>query len=86
MTYAELERTANAVGRGLLGLGLQRQEPVGFIMGNSWQFMATYYGCAKAALISLPINLAQVPDEIRFCSRMLPAVRGASLMIRCAWR
>lgn len=67
VTYAELERTANAVGRGLLGLGLQRQEPVGFIMGNSWQFMATYYGCAKAALISLPINLAQVPDEIRFC-------------------
>lgn len=67
VTYAELERTANAVGRGLLGLGLQRQEPVAFIMGNSWQFMATYYGCAKAALISLPINLAQVPDEIRFC-------------------
>ena len=67
VTYRELERTANAVGRGLLGLGLQRQEPVGFIMGNSWQFMATYYGCAKAALISLPINLAQVPDEIRFC-------------------
>ncbi|MFV0534450.1 MAG: class I adenylate-forming enzyme family protein [Cumulibacter sp.] len=67
VTYAELERTANAIGRGLLSLGLQRQEPVGFIMGNSWQFMATYYGCAKAALISLPINLAQVPDEIRFC-------------------
>lgn len=67
VTYDELERTANAVGRGLLALGLQRQEPVGFIMGNSWQFMATYYGCAKAALISLPINLAQAPDEIRFC-------------------
>ncbi|WP_158716445.1 class I adenylate-forming enzyme family protein [Blastococcus sp. Marseille-P5729] len=67
VTYAELERTANAVGRGLLELGLRRQEPVGFIMGNSWQFMATYYGCAKAGLISLPINLAQAPDEIRFC-------------------
>lgn len=67
VTYAELERTANAIGRGLLGLGVQRQEPVGFIMGNSWKFMATYYGCAKAALISLPINLAQAPDEIRFC-------------------
>lgn len=65
-THSELERTANAIGRGLLGLGLERQEPVGLFMGNSWQFMAAYFGCAKAALVSLPINLAQSPDEVRY--------------------
>lgn len=67
VTFAQLEAHANAIGRGLLGLGIKQQTPVGFLLGNSWQFMATFYGCAKAGIISLPVNLAQNAEEIQYC-------------------
>jgi acyl-CoA synthetase (AMP-forming)/AMP-acid ligase II len=63
-TYAELDAAAEAFGRGLLDAGLQRQEPVAFLLGNSWRFAATFFGCAKAGLVSLPVNLVLPPDDV----------------------
>ena len=35
ITYARLDASAEAFGQGLLDTGLQRQEPVAFLLGNS---------------------------------------------------
>jgi acyl-CoA synthetase (AMP-forming)/AMP-acid ligase II len=64
ISYATLEQTANGVAHGLLGLGVGPQEPVGVIMRNSWQFIATYYGCAKANLVFTPMNVMLGPKGV----------------------
>lgn len=64
ITYARLDAAAEAFGRGMLATGLERQEPVAFLLGNSWRFVATFFGCAKSALVALPVNLMLPPDEV----------------------
>jgi acyl-CoA synthetase (AMP-forming)/AMP-acid ligase II len=64
LSYRELDRRANAVGRALLELGLERQEPVGILSRNSWELVVAYFGCAKAGLVAQPVNLGLKPDEI----------------------
>lgn len=66
LTYRELDRRANAIGRSLLGLGLERQEMVAILSRNSWELVVTYFACAKAGLIAQPINLGLKPDEIAY--------------------
>ncbi|TFV55130.1 AMP-dependent synthetase [Geodermatophilus sp. DF01-2] len=62
--YGRLDDAAEAFGRGLLDSGVQRQEPVAFLLGNSWRFAASFFGCAKAGLVALPVNLLLAPDDI----------------------
>ncbi|MGX5653198.1 class I adenylate-forming enzyme family protein [Geodermatophilus nigrescens] len=64
ISYARLDAAAEAFGRGLLDAGLQRQQPVAFLLGNSWRFVATFFGCAKAGLVALPVNLVLPPDDV----------------------
>ncbi len=63
-TYAQLDAAAEGVGRGLLQAGVGHQQPVALLMGNSWRFAATFFGCAKAGLVALPVNLMLSPAEI----------------------
>ena len=69
LTYAELNRRANRVGRALLALGLGRQEKVAILARNTWQFVVTYFACAKAGLVALPVNLGLKPQEIAYVLR-----------------
>lgn len=55
--YADLDAAAEAFGRGLLVAGVRRQEPVAFLLANSWRFVASFFGCAKAGIVALPVNL-----------------------------
>ncbi len=63
-TYAELDARSEAFGRGLLDAGLERQEPVAFLLGNSWRFAASFFGCAKAGLVALPVNLMLGAEDV----------------------
>src|SRR5205807_81590 len=62
--YARLDAAAEAFGRGLLDAGVRHQEPVAFLLGNSWRFAASFFGCAKAGLVALPVNLMLAPEDI----------------------
>lgn len=64
VSYADLDAAAEAFARGLLDAGVRRQEPVAFLLGNSWRFVATFFGCAKAGIVALPVNLMPAPDDI----------------------
>jgi acyl-CoA synthetase (AMP-forming)/AMP-acid ligase II len=64
ISYARLDAAAEAFGRGLLDAGVRSQEPVAFLLGNSWRFAASFFGCAKAGLVALPVNLMLAPEDI----------------------
>lgn len=64
VSYAALDASAEAFGRGLLDAGVQRQEPVAFLLGNSSRFVASFFGCAKAGIVALPLNLMLAPEDL----------------------
>ncbi|NEM06248.1 class I adenylate-forming enzyme family protein [Geodermatophilus normandii] len=64
VSYARLDAAAEAFGRGLLDAGVRHQEPVAFLLGNSWRFAASFFGCAKAGLVALPVNLMLAPEDV----------------------
>ena len=64
VTYRELDAAAESFGRSLLESGLSHQQPVAMLMGNSWQFVATYFACAKAGLVAMPVNVVLAPEDI----------------------
>jgi acyl-CoA synthetase (AMP-forming)/AMP-acid ligase II len=64
VSYARLDAAAEAFGRGLLDAGVEHQEPVAFLLGNTWRFAASFFGCAKAGLVALPVNLMLAAEDI----------------------
>jgi acyl-CoA synthetase (AMP-forming)/AMP-acid ligase II len=66
LSYRELDARANAAGRALLELGLERGELVAILARNSLDFVVTYLGCAKSGLTALPLNLSLRPDELAY--------------------
>lgn len=66
LTYAELNKRVNRVARTLLERGTQRHERVAIMSRNTWQFVVTYFACAKAGLIAVPMNVSLKPEEIAY--------------------
>ncbi|MFC9788992.1 class I adenylate-forming enzyme family protein [Rhodococcus sp. NPDC127528] len=69
ISYRDLDATSSALANALLGTGLDRQQPVAMLMRNSSEFVATYFACAKSALVALPVNIALSPDDIAWILR-----------------
>ncbi len=66
LTYRELDDLSNAVANGMLGLGIARQEGVALVLGNSHRFLASFFGCARAGAVVMPVNTGLRPDEIAY--------------------
>ncbi len=64
ITYARLEQASQAIGGSLLDLDIGHQEPVAMLLANSWRFVATFFACASAGLVAMPINLMLGPEDI----------------------
>jgi len=56
-SYREFEGLANQVAHGLLALGYQPGDALALMSGNSAEFLATYFACAKIGVVCVPINL-----------------------------
>jgi long-chain acyl-CoA synthetase len=65
-TYAEFNALVNRLAHGLAGLGYERGDALGLASGNSAEFLALYYACAKLGVVAVPINLGWRPDEVAF--------------------
>lgn len=63
VTYAQLDTASEGLARSLLDLDVEHQSPVAMMMGNSWQMLASYYACAKAGLVAMPMNIVLSPDD-----------------------
>ena len=56
-TYGEFEALSNRVAHGLLSLGFRPGDALALMSGNSAEFLATYFACAKVGVVCVPINL-----------------------------
>lgn len=63
-TYAEFDGWVNRLANGLTGLGYARGDALALASGNSAEFLAVYYACAKLGVVCVPINLGWRADEV----------------------
>ncbi len=66
LSYRDLEARSNAVARGLLQHGIAPGDAIAVQLQNSWEFVVTYFACAKAGIVVLPLNLALSADDIGY--------------------
>jgi acyl-CoA synthetase (AMP-forming)/AMP-acid ligase II len=66
LTYAEFNAYVNRLAHGLAGLGYERGAALAMASGNSTDFLAVYFACAKLGVVCVPINLGWRPDEVAY--------------------
>jgi acyl-CoA synthetase (AMP-forming)/AMP-acid ligase II len=66
LTYLDLEARANSVANGLLELGVGRGDVVAMLVPNCWEFLATFFGCAKIGAICMPMNIGLAADDVAY--------------------
>jgi long-chain acyl-CoA synthetase len=88
-TYAGFNGYVNRLAHGLAGLGYQRGSALALASGNSAEFLAVYYACAKLGVVCVPVNLGWRPDEVAYVlghsgargivveTQLVPAMRDA---------
>jgi acyl-CoA synthetase (AMP-forming)/AMP-acid ligase II len=89
LTYRELNSLVNRFAHGLAGLGYARGDALALASGNSVEFLATYYACAKLGVVCVPVNLGWRADEAAYVlghsksrgivieAQLIPAFRDA---------
>ena len=88
-TYAGFNGYVSRLAHGLAGLGYQRGSALALASGNSAEFLAVYYVCAKLGVVCVPVNLGWRPDEVAYVlghsgargivveTQLVPAMRDA---------
>ena len=66
LSYAEFNGYVNRLAHGLAGLGYARGAALAIASGNTADFLAVYYACAKLGVVCVPINLGWRPDEVAY--------------------
>jgi long-chain acyl-CoA synthetase len=69
VTFAELDRVAMAVARGLLARGFARGERIAILSANRSEYLASYYGIMRAGLVAVPVNYRFPAATIAFILR-----------------
>lgn len=64
VTWSELERLVRAVAGGLVARGLKPGDRVALFLGNTPEFVSTYFGCLRAGLVVVPVNTGYTAHEI----------------------
>jgi acyl-CoA synthetase (AMP-forming)/AMP-acid ligase II len=63
-TYREFNDWVNGLAHGLASHGYRTGDALAIASGNSAEFLAVYYACAKLGLVCVPINLGWRPEEV----------------------
>ena len=66
LTYAEFNAYVNRLAHGLAGRGYERGAALALASGNSADFLAVYFACAKLGVVCVPVNLGWRPDEVAY--------------------
>jgi acyl-CoA synthetase (AMP-forming)/AMP-acid ligase II len=66
LTYQDFNAYVNRLAHGLAGLGYERGAALALASGNSADFLAVYYACAKLGVVCVPVNLGWRPDEVAY--------------------
>lgn len=65
-TYAELDARVDRLARGFSERGYGRGDALALASGNSAEFLAVYYACARLGLVCVPVNLGWRADEVGY--------------------
>src|SRR3954454_1767246 len=65
-TYREFNSWANRIAHGLAARGYAPGDVLSLASGNSAEFLAVYYACAKLGVVCVPINLGWRADEVAY--------------------
>jgi len=66
LTYRDFNAYVNRIAHGVAGLGYERGAALAVASGNSADFLAVYYACAKLGVVCVPVNLGWRPDEVAY--------------------
>ncbi len=69
LTYAQFDAWVNRLAHGLLGRGYAVGDALALVSGNSAEFLAVYYACAKVGVVCVPVNLGWRPHEVAYVLR-----------------
>src|SRR6195952_838582 len=69
LTYARFDAGVNRLAHGLLDRGYAVGDALALAAGNSAEFLAVYYACAKIGVVCVPVNLGWRPDEVAYVLR-----------------
>lgn len=64
--YAAFEAWSNRIAHGLRARGFAPSDALALMSGNSAEFLATYFACAKAGVVCVPINLLWQHSELAY--------------------
>jgi acyl-CoA synthetase (AMP-forming)/AMP-acid ligase II len=65
-SYAEFNALVNRLVHGLAGRGYGPGDALALAAGNSAEFLAVYYACAKLGVVCVPVNLGWRPSEVAY--------------------
>ena len=66
LTYGAFDAWVNRLARGLAARGYAPGDVLALASGNSAEFLAVYYACAKAGVVCVPVNLGWRPGEVAY--------------------
>ena len=69
VTYAELHRAAQRVARGLLALGVKKNDKVALWLPNRPEWLFVQYGCALIGAVVVALNTRYKAHELRYILR-----------------
>jgi long-chain acyl-CoA synthetase len=64
VTYQQLREQAEGIARGLAAVGVVAGDRVTLHMTNSWELLASFYGCFRLGAIACPLNVRLTPAEL----------------------
>lgn len=64
LTYEELDRTSNALARGLARRGVKKGDRVGVMLGNGTEFATVTYALFKLGAVLVPLNPGFNPAQV----------------------
>jgi fatty-acyl-CoA synthase len=69
LTYAELDEQVREAARGLRALGIGRGDHVAVCMGNTVEWVISFYAAASIGAVTVPVNTRFKADELSYCLR-----------------
>jgi long-chain acyl-CoA synthetase len=84
-TYADLQREAQKLAKGLLALGVRPGDRVGILAGNCEQYVAMLFGCGYVGAILVVLNSTYTAAEARYALKHSGKSRndGIECRIQC---
>jgi long-chain acyl-CoA synthetase len=65
LTYGELNRDVNALGKYLQGLGIGKGDKVALMLGNCPEFVISYFAAVRIGAVAVTLNAMSTPYELQ---------------------